>query len=544
MPSTHEVTNQPPARLGTNTYAEDAALRDAVVREGAAWADDDLRALGAMAGSAEWLEHGRAANAHPPELLTHDRYGHRADEVRYHPSYHQLMTAAVANGLHAAPWAEPRPGAHVARAAKSIVWSRVDAGHMCPMSMTYAVVPSLRLQPDVAAQWEPRALSATYDPAFRPAEEKAGATFGMAMTEKQGGSDVRANSTRAQPVGAGGPGAEYLLTGHKWFCSAPMSDAFLVLAQAPGGLSCFLVPRFTPDGARNAFRLERLKDKLGNRSNASSEVELEQTWGRMVGEEGRGVATIIEMVAHTRLDCAVGAAAGMRQGVVEAVHHCTHRAAFGRALVEQPLMRAVLADLVVESEAATALSLRLARSFDQKGDDEHERLLARLAMPVAKYWLCKRAPAHAAEALECLGGAGYVEESGLPRLFRESPLNGIWEGSGNVQCLDVLRAMTRAPESVEAYLAEVAPAEAADTRLADAATALRKELTELSEATARRTVERMALVLQAALLVRDGDPAVADAFCATRLAGDGGLAFGTLPPHADTTAILARALTD
>ncbi len=540
---THAVINQPPPREGHNVFEEDVALIEAVQREGAAWALADLRALGDLAGAEVWLQRGRAANEAPPQLRTHDRYGHRIDEVTYHPAYHDLMSAAAAHGLHAAPWRDDAPpGAHVARAAKFLVWSRVDAGHLCPMSMTYAVLPSLAHQPDLAAQWRPRVTSPVYDPAFRPAGEKAGATFGMAMTEKQGGSDVRSNSTRALAVDGGGPGTRYRLTGHKWFCSAPMSDAFLVLAQADGGLSCFLLPRWLPDGTRNVFRLQRLKDKLGDRSNASSEVEFADTDAWLVGEEGRGVRTIIEMVGHTRLDCAVGAAASMRHGLAEAAWHAAHRSAFGARLAEQPLMRAVLADLALESEAATALALRLARAFDSATSDVHEAGLRRLAMPVAKYWLCKRAPTHVAEALECLGGAGFVEESDLPRMFRQSPLNGIWEGSGNVQCLDVLRAMAKSPDAVEAFAAEIAASAGGDRRLDEAAETLRKDLAEVREATARRVVERMAVVLQAALLVRHGDPVVADAFCATRLAGDHGTAFGTLPDAVDTQPILARAL--
>ena len=543
MPPTHEVLNQPPPREGHDCYSEDVALTEAVVREGAGWASDELAALGRLAGDGAWLERGRLAAAHPPELRTHDRFGHRIDEVRYHPAYHELMGVAVSAGLAGAPWAEDAPeGSHVARAAGAILWTRVDAGHFCPMSMTFAVVPSLRSQPDLARSWVPRVTGRTYDPTFRPVEGKAGATFGMAMTEKQGGSDVRANTTRAEPVGAGGPGAEHRLTGHKWFCSAPMSDAFLSLAKAPDGLSCFLVPRWLPDETRNPFHLQRLKDKLGDRSNASAEVELDDTLGWMVGPEGRGVATIIAMVAHTRLDCAVGAAAGMRHGLAEAAHHAIHRQAFGRPLADQPLMRAVLADLAVESEAATALVLRLARAFDQAAGSQHETGIMRLVTPVAKYWLCKRAPMHAAEALECLGGAGYVEESGLPRLYRQSPLNGIWEGSGNVQCLDVLRAMHRSPDAVEALLAELDSAAGADRRLDEAAAAVREDLASLDEATARRTVERAALALQGALLVRDGHPAVADAFCATRLAREGGHAFGALPPGLGIDAILARVL--
>ena len=531
---THEVLNQPPPFEGHNTFTADAALVEAVRREGADWAEDDLTALGALAGDPQSIAWGFQANENPPVLRTHDRFGHRIDEVAYHPAYHELMRVAIAHGLHASPWADDRPGAHVARAAKMIVWSQVDAGHTCPISMTYSVVPALRHQTDLAATWEPRVVSRTYDPAFVPAEQKQGVTFGMAMTEKQGGSDVRANTTRAEPTGAAG---EYAVTGHKWFCSAPMSDAFLVLAQAPGGLSCFLLPRWRPDGTRNAFRIQRLKDKLGDRSNASSEVEFAGAWARMVGEEGRGVRTIIEMVNHTRLDCTLGSTAGMRLGTAQALHHTAHRAAFGKTLVDQPLMLNVLADLAVESEAATVTALRLARAYDQG-----EELLKRLATPVSKYWICKRAPAHAAESLECLGGNGFVEESGLPRLFRQSPLNGVWEGSGNVICLDVLRAMAKSPESVEAFVAEVESSQGADTRLDHAVARLRKELADHDdlETRARRVVEAMALVFQGSLLVRHGDPAVADAFCASRLDGDSGRAFGTLPAGTDVRRIVRR----
>ena len=543
MAATHEVRNQPPPRAGHDELAEDVALSEAVAREGAGWALPGLGALGRLVGDPAWQERGRLANAHPPELVTHDRYGHRRDEVRYHPAYHELMAEAVARGLAADPWRPAAPaGAHVARAARYALWPRVDSGTLCPATMTYAAVPTLRAQPELARVWEPRVLTGVYDPAFAPAGDKAGATVGMAMTEKQGGSDVRAGTTTAEPEGAGGPGAVHRLTGHKWFCSAPMSDAFLALAQAPGGLSCFLVPRWLPDGTRNPLRLERLKDKLGDRSNASSEVEYDGTLGWMVGEEGRGVAVILQMVAHTRLDCVSGAAGWLRQGTVEAVWHAAGREAFGARLARQPLMRAVLADLHLESEAATALALRLARAFDRAGDDEREAAYARLVTPIAKYWVCKRAPAHAAEALECLGGAGYVEESGLPRLYRQSPLNGIWEGSGNVQCLDVLRALARNPEAAEVVRAEVAAAAGAEPRLAAAARRLDAELAAPSEAGARRLVETAALVLQAALLVAHAPGAVADAFCASRLGDRGGLAFGALPDGVDTGALLARAL--
>jgi len=542
MPSdfeTHEVTNQPPPLVGFDAFEADRALREAVDREGAGWASHELAEVGHLAGAEEALDWARAANANPPVLRSHDRYGHRVDLVEYHPAYHELMRTAIAMGMHAAPWAERRPGAHVARAGKTIMWYQVDAGHTCPISMTYSVIPALRHEPELAEEWEARLVSRTYDPSNRPATAKAGVTCGMAMTEKQGGSDVRSNTTVAMPTGSG---REYRLVGHKWFCSAPMSDAFLMLAQAPGGLSCFLVPRWHPDGTKNPIHLQRLKDKLGDRSNASSEIELPDTWGELVGDEGRGVPTIIEMVNRTRLDCVLGSTAVMRQGVVQATWHTHHRAAFGAVLDSQPLMRNVLADLCLESEAATAAAIRLAGIFDAHADDDHARALQRIATPVVKYWTCKRAPMHAAESLECLGGAGYVEESDMPRLFRQSPLNGIWEGSGNVIALDVLRAMMRAPASVDAFREEVALASGADARLDAAVAQLDKELTDLEqiETRARRVVERMALVFQAALLVRHSPPAVADAFCASRLDNDSGRAFGTLPAGVDFAAIIDR----
>ncbi|MFF5922241.1 acyl-CoA dehydrogenase family protein [Streptomyces flavochromogenes] len=542
MPTTHEVTNQVPPLTGYDVSA-DPALLEALRREGAGWAEAEVRELGARAGGAQAQEWGRLAERHSPVLHTHDRHGHRIDEVEFHPHWHDLMDVAVRHGLHGAPWRDERPGAHVARAAKVFVWGQADAGHLCPISMTYAAVPALRTQPELAEVYEPLLTSSSYDFGLRVPTEKRGIIAGMSMTEKQGGSDVRANTTRAVPTGE--PGL-YALTGHKWFTSAPMSDVFLTLAQAPGGLSCFLVPRVLPDGSRNAIRLQRLKDKLGNRSNASSEIEYEGALGRLVGEEGRGVATIIRMVNMTRLDCAISSASGMRLGLVQAVHHATHREAFGARLVDQPLMRNVLADLAVEAEAATLAALRLAGAVDRaaRGDAEEEQL-RRLGLAVTKYWVCKRAPAHAAEALECLGGNGYVEDSGLPRLYRESPLPSIWEGSGNVAALDVLRAMARQPQAVEAFFAEVDLGAGADRRLDAAVAGLRKDLAGLVDPDAaaygaRRLVERLALVLQGSLLVRHGNPAVADAFCASRLDGDRGLAFGTLPSGVDTAAIIAR----
>ncbi|MEV7175801.1 acyl-CoA dehydrogenase family protein [Kitasatospora sp. NPDC093679] len=537
---THEVTNQVPDPYG-HDVAADPALLAALHRAGAGWAEDELHELGRLAGSEEADTWGRLANENPPVLRTHDRYGHRVDEVEFHPYWHRLMDTAVRYGLHAAPWADDRPGAHTARAAKFYVWGQVEAGHTCPISMTYAAVPALRATPDLAERYEPLLSAREYDFGLREPGTKRGLIAGMSMTEKQGGSDVRANTTTAVPHTDGG----YRLTGHKWFTSAPMSDVFLTLAQAPGGLSCFLLPRVLPDGSRNPIRLQRLKDKLGNKSNASAEIEYEGATGWLVGEEGRGVPTIIEMVNMTRLDCTIGAASGMRYGSVRALHHATHRRAFGAALVDQPLMRNVLADLVVESEAATVVAMRLAAATDAAlAGDEQETLLRRLGLAVSKYWVCKRGPAHAAEALECLGGNGYVEESGMPRLYREAPLVSIWEGSGNVAALDALRAMARRPASVDALLAELDAAAGADRRLDAATAALRKQLGDLTdlEYRTRRLVESMALTLQGSLLVRYGDPAVADAFCASRLGGDHGLAFGTLPAGTDTAAILDRAV--
>jgi len=540
----HEVFNQPPPLVDYNVFESDRPLVEAVAREGAEWARERIAAVGEYAGSGAAQELGRLANENGPKLRTHDRFGNRVDLPEFHPAWHELLGVAVANELHCSPWKDPRPGAHVARGAAFMCMSQAEAGIGCPISMTYSVIPALRTQPELAAEWEPRFLSSTYDPTDAPAAGKAGALAGMGMTEKQGGTDVRANTTVARPVNGGGPGAEYELTGHKWFMSAPQCDAFLVLAQADGGISCFLFPRWTPDGARNRFRLQRLKDKLGNRSNASSEVEFDAASAWLVGEEGAGVRTIIEMVNHTRLDCVMGGATGMRAGVAQAIHHTTHRSVFGRELAEQPLMRNVLADLAIESEAATISALRLARAYDEAiAGDEEAAQLKRVANAVLKYWICKRAVMHAGESLECLGGNGYVEESGMPRLFRESPLNSIWEGSGNVQCLDVLRAMVKSPASLEAFFAEVEEGAVAEPRLAAYATSLRDELPgdlETIESRARRVVERMALALQASLLVRYGDEAVADAFCASRLNGDWGQAFGTLPAGTDFSRIIER----
>ncbi|MEV5311342.1 acyl-CoA dehydrogenase family protein [Streptomyces sp. NPDC052610] len=537
--STHTVTNQAPPLVGYDVYSADRALTAAVARhvdpELIEDARSELSALGRTSGSAQVQEWGVLANEYPPRLRTHDRYGRRIDEVEYHPAWHRLLGKGVSAGLTSA-WT--RPGGHVRRAAAFVVWTQVEAGNGCPLSMTHAAVPALRADPALAAEWEPLLTSTVYDRDLRPAGQKAGVLFGMGMTEKQGGSDVRANTTAASPLAEAGT---YELTGHKWFCSAPMSDGFLVLAQAPEGLTCFLVPRVLADGSRNVFRIQRLKDKLGNRSNASAEVEFDGTWARRVGEEGRGVRTIIEMVAATRLDCVLGAAGLMRQAVAQAVHHCSYREAFGGKLVDKPLMRNVLADLALESEAATALALRLAAAWDDGG--EEERAFLRLAVPAAKYWVTKRCPAVAVEAAECLGGNGYVEESGLPRLVRESPLNSIWEGAGNVQALDVLRALRREPAALNATLTEIGRARGADHRLDAAVKNLLTELADLEgvEARARRVVERLALVLQGSLLVRFAPPEVADAFCASRLGGDWGASFGTLPHTLDLRSVVERA---
>ncbi|MFG3273377.1 acyl-CoA dehydrogenase family protein [Streptomyces luteogriseus] len=537
--ATHDVTNQAPP-LAPYDASDDTALLEGLRREGAGWAEADLRRLGRQAGSARAQEWADLANRYEPELRTHDRYGNRVDEVEFHPSWHHLMRTAIAEGLAASPWADDRPGAHVVRSAGGLVWGHTEAGHGCPTSMTYAAVPALRRQPELAKLYEPLLTSREYDPALREPTEKRGLLAGMGMTEKQGGSDVRTNTTAATPTAE--PGV-YTLRGHKWFTSAPMCDVFLVLAQAPGGLSCFLVPRVLPDGTRNTFRIQRLKDKLGNRSNASCEPEFDGTVSWLVGPEGQGVKTIIEMVNCTRLDCVMMSAALMRKSLVEAGHHARHRSAFGARLVDQPLMRNVLADLALESEAATTLTLRLAGAADRAiRGDAGEAAFRRIATAVSKYWVTKRGPAFTAEALECLGGNGYVEDSGMPRHYREAPLLSIWEGSGNVNALDVLRALSREPGTAEALFGEFALARGADARLDAAVTRLRTGLSEASPTTARRLVEQMALTLQASLLVRHAPPAIADAFCATRLGGDWGHAFGTLPQSAGLDAIVERAL--
>ncbi|HEX7354220.1 MAG TPA: acyl-CoA dehydrogenase family protein [Mycobacteriales bacterium] len=531
--ATHEVTNQAPPLVG-HDLADDPVLVAALAREGGAHALDALHAYGRNLGTEQVQTWARQANENPPVLLTHDRYGHRIDEVEFHPAWHELMRLTIGAGLAGAPWADTRPAPHVVRAAGFYLDGQVESGHDCPVSMTYAIVPALRHNAELAARYEPLLVSTTYDAGLRPRTDKVGLVAGMGMTEKQGGSDVRANTTTATDRGDG----TYALRGHKWFTSAPMSDVFLMLAQAPGGLSCFLVPRVLDDGTRNVLRLQRLKDKLGNRSNASSEIELDGTVGFLVGPEGRGVRTIIEMVNHTRLDCMIGAAAIQRAALVQAVHHARHRRAFGSLLVDQPAMTSVLADLAIESEAATVLMMRVAGAVDRSAQgDPREAAFKRLATAVGKFWVTKRSTVMVGEALECLGGNGYVEESGLPRLYREAPLNSIWEGSGNVNALDVLRALARDPESWSVVREELGATRGADpaydAALADLDTRVAMVAGDpgSAAAVARRVVERMALLLQASLLLEHAPPEVADLFCATRLGAEGGMVFGTLPPR-------------
>jgi putative acyl-CoA dehydrogenase len=533
------ATNHAPPLVGHNVVLADKALVEAVTRHGSPEVVEDLAGLGAEAGTEEAREHGVQANRHSPELTPFDRYGNRIDEVRFHPSYHWLMERAVTHGLQAAPWVSDSPHAHVRRAAGFMAWSHTEPGHACPISMTYAAVPALRADDAIAKEWTPLLASTSYDFGVRSVTDKRGALAGMGMTEKQGGSDVRANLTEARPTAVDG---EYTLHGHKWFTSAPMNDVFLVLAQAPGGLTCFLVPRVLADGTRNRLDVMRLKDKLGNRSNASSELEFHGTWAQRLGDEGRGVRTIIEMVAATRLDTVLGSTALMRRAVAEASWHVAHRSAFGSILADKPLMQNVVADLAVEAEAATALSIRLAAAVDRAGDP-HEAALRRIALPLSKFWVCKRTPMMVAEALECLGGNGYVEESVMPLLFRESPLNSIWEGSGNVNALDVLRALSREPEALNAWIVEVGKARGMDERLDRAIEGVLEQLADTSELElrARRLAGQMAAALQGALLVQHAPSPVADAFCATRLGREFGGTMGMLPRGIDLRAIVDRA---
>ncbi|MGW0044761.1 acyl-CoA dehydrogenase family protein [Rhodococcus sp. NPDC003348] len=544
---THEVFNQAPPRVDVNEYTSNVPLVEGVARYDADWAQQELSEVGALVGTESFQHDAELANTVTPVFHSHDRYGNRIDEVEFHPAYHRIIGAAVEHGAHTSAWADPKPGANVARAASFMMFAQIEPGHSCPISMTHSVVPALsEFSPELSTLWLPRLYGRGYDGRLITPGDKSGVLFGMAMTEKQGGSDVRANTTRAVPNSDG----TWSLTGHKWFCSAPMSDGFLILAQTElasgSGLSCFLVPRVLEDGTRNVFRIQRLKDKLGNKSNASSEIELDGTLGHLVGEPGRGVRTIIEMVARTRLDCVYGSTAGMRQSVAEALWHVRNRAAFGTTLIDQPAMTAVAADLALESEAATATALRLARAHDADADDT-EKAFRRLATAVAKYWICKRGPHHAYEALECLGGNGYTEAFPLARRYREQPVMAVWEGSGNVIALDVLRAMTREPESVAAFDAELAEARGASALFDAHQDRMRTALTELAtldptlaQFRARAVAASMALGLQASLLLRTAPTAVAEAFLTARLGENRDLEYGSLPPGTDFAAILDR----
>ena len=542
--STHEVSNTPPHMGSQNLWQSDTALQEVIKREGAMHAVDHLAEFGKLAGADETFDKANQANRYPPELHAFDRYGMRINQTQFHPAYHDLMQLAVENEVSNYAWNHPGQGAHVAHGALTYLFHQVEGGVLCPMAMAYSAIPPLRTTPAIAETWIPRLLSKQYDSRDIPAEQKTGALIGMFMTEKQGGSDVRTNTTKAVPVSstATGIGQEYRLSGHKFFCSAPMCDAFLTLAYSENGLSCFLVPRWTPDGLRNGLNLQRIKDKLGNRSNASTEMEIEAAYGVMVGEQGRGIRTIIDMVQHNRIYCANASAGTMRQALVQALHHTQYRQAFGKALIDQPLMRNVLADLALEAEAALNLSLRIARAMDNAADDENEAALARIGTAVAKYWICKRTPPLVVEALECHGGPGYIEESIMPRLYREAPLNSIWEGSGNVMCLDVLRAMQREPLAIPALIAELELAKGGNASLNRAIITLKDELANPKnmEYRARGLTEQLALTLQASLLVQHAPASVADAFCASRLSGYHGV-FGTLPLGCDVEQIIRRA---
>lgn len=550
---THEVRNTVAPFENINLFAADPALQEALEREGAGDAAAALHALGAELGRAETLDLARLANVHGPRLHNFDRQGHRIDEVEFHPAWHSLMALLIGHGAHATPW-QGGAGAQVARAARYLLFGQVENGSQCPVTMTYAAVPALRQSPRLAAKWLPKILSCQYDPRSLPVGQKHGALIGMGMTEKQGGSDVRGNTTRAAPVAPseararfGDDGEEvFRIVGHKWFFSAPQSDAHLILAQAEAGLSCFLLPRYLPDGARNAIRVQRLKDKLGNRSNASAEVEFAGAYGWLIGQPGRGIPTILEMGSHTRLDCVLGSAGAMRAALTHALHHARRRLAFGRPLASQPLMQNVLADLALESEAATVFAMRLARCFDESADPA-QAMLARLLTPAGKYWICKRGPGFGAEAMEVIGGSGYVEESPLARLYRELPVNSIWEGSGNVMCLDVLRALNKSPAALEALAAELARAGNGDAFFVAYRSTLLADLAQQQqpdEFGARVRAERVVLAVQAALLLRHAPDYVSSAFIASRLKREPGGAYGRLPSGMDCAAILARALVE
>ncbi|MHB0776750.1 acyl-CoA dehydrogenase family protein [Halomonas sp. WWR20] len=543
--ASHEVHNQPELPGDQDLLAQDTPLREALLREAPPWVLERLAPLGLATGSQHIQQLGELANRHPPVLKAFDRHGRRLDEVEYHPAYHELMHLAFDNGWHAVAWTEEGNGGHQAHIAALYLLTQAEPGVCCPFTMTHAAVPVLRQQPELFEEWGPRLLAEDYDGRALPPSQKPAVTFGMAMTEKQGGSDIRTNTSRALPVGNGGAGGEYRLIGHKWFCSAPMSDAFLTLAQTDAGLSCFLVPRFTPQGERNAIEIQRLKDKCGNRANASAEIEYREAWARMVGEPGRGIATILGMVQQTRLDAASAPAGMMRQALVEAWRHVQSRQAFGRRLADQPLMRRVIADLALEVEASLALSMRAARAFDAAGHSEMDKALARIAPALAKFWHNKRSPGFMAEAMECLGGIGYVEETPLARLYREAPVNSIWEGSGNVICLDVLRVLSRHPESVDALHAELAAARGAHRDYDRAVDELERTLSEESsqlEAQGRWLAQRMAQCLQASLLLRHAPSEVGETFCRTRFGASASPVYGVLPPDTPLTAILARIL--
>ncbi|HYD81727.1 MAG TPA: isovaleryl-CoA dehydrogenase [Paucimonas sp.] len=540
---THEVTNQVPELHGYNLFTTDAALAEGVRRAQAAWHEDKLTRFGAELGTKEIFQLGELANRYPPELATHDRFGNRIDSVEFHPSWHALLSLLRREGLHAMPWSAPRSGAHVARAAGYFMQAQIEAGSLCPTTMTFASIPVLRKEPALYARLEAKLLSCEHDPRDLPLERKRSIMIGMGMTEKQGGSDVRSNATAARPLDGEGRGATYALTGHKWFFSAPMCDAHLVLARTEAGLSCFFVPRWRPDGDKNPILIQRLKDKLGNRSNSSSEIEFQDAHGIMIGEEGRGIPTIIEMANHTRLDCVIGSAGLMRQALVQAIHHARHRMAFGKRLAEQPLMRNVLSDLALESEAATLLMLRLAQSFESP-DDPLERAWRRIVTPAAKFWICKRALEFAGEAMEVWGGNGYVETGPMARMYREAPVNSIWEGSGNVMCLDVLRACEREPEGLVLLLAELQEAAAARAGLRGLAASLRDDLAappERRETLARRFVQKLVLALQGGLMLRHAPAPIAEAFVASRADAGCGRVYGTLAAPALQDAILQRA---
>jgi putative acyl-CoA dehydrogenase len=540
---THEVVNQPPPLGEYNCYLSDPALREGVQRGGASWNEDSISAMGEKAGSFDFQETGRLAQDHIPELKMHDRFGRRTDDLCFHPAYHEVMRTGVAAEVHALPWNHEHRGAHVARAAKHYLFSQAEPGPGCPLTMTFASVPCIRLQPEIAEVWLPRICSTDYDDRMIPASEKTGCQIGMAMTEKQGGSDVRANLTVATPAAGPGPGNEYLLTGHKWFVSGTLADAFLCTALTGGQVSCFFVPRFLPDGTKNNFFIQRIKDKLGNRSNATSEIEFLDTHGWMVGEESRGIRNIMEMVTHTRLDCSIGTAAIMRNALAQAIHHATHRHAFGKALIDQPLMANVLADIALESEAATTMMMRLASFYDDAREDAAKRPLMRIATAVTKYWICKRAPNMVYEALECHGGDGYIEEGPMPRLYREAPVSSVWEGSGNVICLDVLKTLQKEPEALPMLLAELESASGENSSYDAWLDALKKDLAqpEDAECRARRLMERLGKAFQASLLLQFAPAEVSAAFCLSRLAQHDFREYGGLPPATPFRKIIDRA---